>query len=220
MIDKLLDLVAPPICYGCQKVGSVLCSHCEYDITSEPFPSCLMCLQPTNGNNLCRRCSLGSPFEALWCVSERRDVVQRLIGAYKFSSVRSADIALAKLLDARLPALDISVITYVPTIDRHIRERGYDHMKRIANALGGLRNRKVIRLVRRHTQDIQHSVGKKKRAEQAGKAFYSLPCKSMEILLIDDIFTTGATLNAAAKALKNAGAEKVYGLVIARQPLD
>lgn len=222
MIDQLLSLVAPHYCSGCDDRGSLLCDNCKYDIISEPYEYCVSCakvLAPTQG--ICHECKV--PYTRAWCVADRRDHLQRLIGNYKFTNARAAHLPLAQLLHERLPELPSNtVIVPVPTVNSHIRQRGYDHMALIAQRLARLRDLPVSTALRRVTSTKQRDASRSVRSAQAKAAFScSERLDDTKIyLLIDDVVTTGATMKYAALKLREAGAEVVWIASISRQPLD
>jgi ComF family protein len=220
MIDLLLNLVAPHLCSGCGKVGTLLCDECKYDIISEPYERCLVCQAPSVGG-ICKKHRVA--YSKAWCVGERRDCLQRLIGGYKFKNTRAAYLPLADLLDKRLPELPKNtVIVPVPTVESHVRERGYDHVGLIARHLGRKRELPVVSLVGRSTKTVQRHADRNQRIVQALKAFViDQPVDPDKIyLVVDDIVTTGATTQPISSLLKNAGAATIWVATVARQPLD
>ncbi len=221
MIDTLLSLVAPHHCCGCNKIGSLLCPNCKYNITSETKSVCLACERPSFGAGVCNTCKV--PYDRAWFVGERKDVLQRLVGLYKFERTKSAYRDLAVLLDDTLPQLPAStVIVPVPTVPAHVRERGYDHTLLLARRLGRVRKLPVTRLLVRSTNTMQRHATAAARGFQAKSAFKLVGNvdKNINYLLIDDVVTTGATVRYAAKVLKDAGAGQVWVAVLARQTLD
>ena len=223
MLDQLLKIVAPHYCYGCHKAGSTLCSNCKYNIISEPFSGCIVCQKPAGERGVCGACN--PSFERAWCVSERTDVVQAVLNGYKFERQRSSYKVLSALLDDHVS--DFShvpvVVVPIPTVARHLRIRGYDHTMLIARRFARLRKALLdTHLVTRKTSATQLGANRKKRIAQAKEAFQirGVVSETSVYLLIDDITTTGSTLEYAARALKEAGASRVWVAVIARQPLD
>jgi ComF family protein len=223
MIDELLQIVAPHHCYGCLKTGSVLCTDCKYNIVSEPFSGCIVCQKPTGASGVCSGCK--TSFGRAWCVTARVDTIEQLLNGYKFEREKSSYKILADILNEHLPDLshqDIVVVP-IPTVSQHVRRRGYDHTRLIAQRFARLRNKKITtRLLRRKNAATQLGASRKNRIAQAKIAFTVEGGVSREkiYLLIDDIATTGSTLEYAARALKEAGALHVWVAVIARQPLD
>jgi len=220
MLDTLLSFIAPHRCCGCDKIGSLLCGHCNYNITSESKMVCIVCHRPTTGNWLCKSCHM--PYERVWVVGEREGVLQRLIGLYKFERAKSAYKTLGDLLLAILPDLPANtVVVPVPTTPSRIRERGYDHMLLIAKYVAKARGLKCQQLIYRQTNTKQRQATAKQRASQAKQAFaVNGPINdAIPYLLFDDVVTTGATIKYASQALRDAGAKYVWVAVVARQTM-
>ena len=120
MIDKLLSLIAPHHCCGCDKIGDLLCDNCKNNITYELEVFCIKCGRPTVRMWLCGDCR--APYERAWLVGKRDGVLQRLIGVYKFERTISAYRDLGDLILGVLPDLPPNtVITTIPTVPSHIR---------------------------------------------------------------------------------------------------
>lgn len=220
MIDRLLSTLAPHLCYECQKIGSILCDNCKYNIIDDNFSACIMCGGATLGENICQSCL--SVFEHAWCVNERRDVLKNILNDYKFHRVYAAHHDLAELLVERTPILpaDCTVVP-IPTISSHIRQRGYDHMLAIARVFAKKKELMVSTPLVRKTATVQTGRTRKERLKQAEDAFdLKAPRLHGTYILIDDVVTTGATLRAAASLLRQHGADEVWAVVLMRQPLD
>lgn len=220
MIDKTLAFVAPHHCYSCQKTGPVLCDSCKYDIVDDAQNICIVC-GAANEQGICTRC--GTFYEKAWQIGERDGVLLKLIDDYKFERVRAAGDIAADLLHDRLPILpDNTIVVPVPTISAHIRQRGYDHTAIIAKRFAKLRKLPHRQLLLRKSDTHQRGSDRKTRFAQAESAFSAGKKldKTAHYLVVDDILTTGATLQFAAKALKGAGATSVWVAILARQPLD
>ena len=221
MFDRLLAIIAPHHCSGCGKIGQILCQKCKNYITNRPYTACVVCHAPSGVVNLCSRHRL--PYRNAWCVAERTDTVQKLIDQLKFERKRATYSVLAELLDERLPELPRDThIVPIPTAPRNIRRRGYDHMLLIARALARCRNMPVTPLLVRRNNVTQHFAPDAKARRQQAKEFFALSRRFVvdpkaNYLLIDDIFTSGATLGEAAKLLRQAGAKQIDIAIIARQ---
>ncbi|MBC7943459.1 ComF family protein [Candidatus Saccharibacteria bacterium] len=163
------------------------------------------------------------PYTRAWCAGERRDVLQRLIGLYKFERARVAHKVLGDLLLQTLPELPSeTIIVPVPTAHSHVRERGYDHTVLIAQYIATKRNLKFEESLSRIGSTTQRRASATKRQSQAKTAFAARRdiINDVPYLLVDDIVTTGSTIKYAAQVLKNAGATEVWVAVLARQTLD
>jgi ComF family protein len=158
----------------------------------------------------------------VFVVGERTKTLKRLVGNYKYFSRRESAGAMAGLLSDTLPdeLPKNLVIVPLPTIPGHVRERGFDHMKLVARQLSRLRGLSCdLGLLCRTDNVSQHSASSRQRQKQAAQAFRINSHRpiSARILLIDDIYTTGATTIMAAKLLKKHGAKEIWLGIVARQ---
>lgn len=161
------------------------------------------------------------PYSRAWCVGERKDALEKLLKSYKFERAKFAYTTAVELLEAMIPVLpNNTVVVSVPTIRTHIRRRGYDHTALIAKAFAAKRQLVYNPLLKRKNNSVQLGATKAVRRKQASVAYRAVANNESSILLIDDVFTTGATAYFAAKALRDAGTESVLLAVLARQPLE
>ena len=220
-IDTLLSYIAPHYCYRCGIAGSLLCQSCLEVVKQYRYQLCVICGQPCVSGNVCRRHTL--PYGALDCVLWRRGAVARLIDDYKFHRVRAASGVLARLLDELLPEYDTStVVVPVPTAPTNIRKRGYDHILLVARQFARRRGLRVERPLVRQTNVTQHYArSAAERRKQAQQFFRARGAQAdVPYLILDDIFTTGSTIKAAAQTLRDAGARDIRVGIIARQGSD
>jgi ComF family protein len=162
------------------------------------------------------------PFQKSWQVSKREGVIKNVVDAYKFKSIRAAAGPLAELFDQHLPQLPSNtVIVPIPTVPKHIRQRGFAHMEIVTRKLAKLKGCCYSELLKRKNNTVQFGQNAKTRQAQAKQAF-ACPTTldpNANYLIIDDICTTGATLIEAAKVLKKSGAKNVWVAVLAHQSL-
>ena len=220
-IDTLLSYIAPHYCYGCGATGSLLCRSCLEAMKRHHCQVCVICGQPCASGNVCRRHAL--PYEALNCVLWRRGAVARLIDDYKFYRVRAASGVLARLLDELLPEYDAStVVVPVPTAPANIRKRGYDHMLLVARQFARRRGLRVERPLVRQTNVTQHYARSAAERRKQAQQFFRARSAQADVpyLILDDIFTTGSTIAAAAQTLRAAGARDIRVGIVARHGND
>lgn len=222
IVERVLHIVAPHPCYGCGKVGSLLCHHCKYNIISEPFIGCILCQLPQN-DGICGHHD--SPLERAFVVSTRTEVLEKAINGLKFSNVKACARVCAELLDASLPVLpEHTTIVPVPTVRSHIRRRGYDQVELIAQHFAALRGLTITRALKRVGKTTQHTADRATREVQAVDAF-TMSLHSIDtinngpILLLDDIITTGSTVLAASQLLAQPN-RHIWVAALAYQPLD
>lgn len=220
MIDTLLNAFAPHRCSSCGEIGSIFCESCKYDTISDSFPGCVICAKPCGLRGVCSQCARKVPITQAWCVGERVDGLKALIDAYKFRSSRAADRACADLLDRVISHVPPdSAVVGIPTAPNTVRVRGFDHMGRVADALAKKRGLDISYPLERAATETLHFLPKAERV-RLGPSLFRLSGKAVpeKILLLDDIVTTGTTIVAATRLLKQAGAKEVYVAVLARQP--
>jgi ComF family protein len=221
MLGYLVNLLAPHYCCSCGEIGAVLCERCKYDIVGEPYGACILChniAKPTE--NLCNSCS--ATFSHAWVLGSRTDVLKKMIDDYKFERVRGAYKVFAELFDATLPNLPPDIIVVpIPTIAKHVRVRGYDHMRLVASEFARVRKFAYSPCLYRATSTMQRGASRAVRRDQAEAAFAACDVNpGARYLIIDDVSTTGATLEYASRVLLRAGAHEVWVAVLATQPLE
>lgn len=136
-----------------------------------------------------------------------------MINVYKYESVRALSWELADLVVHKVGSFD-GVVVPLPTINKHIRERGFDHIGLIAKKTGW----RVEKLLKRRNKTVQVGASAEMRKKQAATA-YRIAGKidpKAEYLLMDDVWTTGSSMLAAHDMLQKAGAEKISVVVIAK----
>ena len=211
-----LSLFCPDTCRCCGALGSVLCECCKNYILDEHINLCVHCKRPILGNS-CKCCM---PLVPTFMVGRRNSLVGQLVEEYKYNSVRALGKCLAELLDGVLPFFDGPVaVVPLPTISRHIRERGIDHTLVIAKRLARLRHWRVERILVRQHNSVQVGSNETARVRQAFSAYGikdgTKIDPSVTYLLLDDVWTTGASMRAATRKLREAGALKISIAVLA-----
>lgn len=221
VINKAFGLISPLLCRGCGAKGEALCDCCKKYIISNIKPSKI----EEEG---------GRVFEKAEYLGFRDEILGELVEEYKYMSMRKIGGVLAEII-YRTYCLGNREIVFVPmpTSLKHIRERGFDHMdlvvrevERLARKDGG--NIEVLRLLGRAKDTVQVGADEETRRKQAKEAvelsedFISNKeeilkrIKTKKLVLVDDVWTTGASLTEAGKKLKRAGVKKIYALAIVR----
>jgi predicted amidophosphoribosyltransferase len=167
----------------------------------------------------CTTCQL--PYRKVWCTGVLSDSLKALIYAAKFERNNQALVTLADILDSTVSVLpqDITV-TYIPTVRSHIRQRGYDHARTLAERFASRRTLPTATTLERAHSTIQRGANRATRRKQADIAFTVTRQLKGSYLLIDDVSTTGATIEAGAQEIIAAGATEVWVAVLAHQPLE
>jgi len=220
-----LDLLFPCRCLGCAREGSLICPSCRQKMLEITSPVCPRCGTPQSNDILCPTCSnhhhdidgIRSPFRF-------EGVTRQATHQLKYKNLRAMAPTLAKLLGNYLDAHPVpgEILVPVPLHRVRLRERGYNQSELLARKLGGIIGLPVIAdcIIRRKNNPPQtRATSVDKRRSNVADAFtcrnHSL--KNKRVILIDDVATSGATLNACAATLKTAGAVSVWGLTLARE---
>lgn len=199
MLDQILAIISPHNCKGCGQIGSSLCQRCIFNIIE-------------NKNN-----SIQKDF---YSVGRRHGVLKQLTDDYKFKSERAVTKVLAMMLDRVLPELPKNtVIVPIPTASAHVRQYGFDHARLLARALARERKLKIVYPLIRTNNQTQHFLSRAEREKVAQMSFQLKKNAEVpiNILLLDDIVTTGATLRAVRTLLRDAGAKNIKIAVICYQ---
>ncbi len=221
-----LDVVFPPVCAGCGRVGALLCPACAAQmerVTGPICPRCGQALEPgDNSTTLCRECR-ESPLVLCQMRAALRyqEPTSSLIHRFKYEGCFALATPLAGSLIAAWPAWEQppDLIIPIPLHPRRKRRRGYNQSELLAaplaRALGLPLNPRGLQRVR-HTAP-QVGLGPEERHDNVHGAFVAAnEVYQQRVLLIDDVLTTGATMRAAAEALLAAGAASVSAYCLAR----
>lgn len=232
IIKKLiLDILLPPFCINCGTEGSYLCLDCQSLIEILERQYCPFCQSPkiVPDGKTCRICKRNKKLNGLFCAtSYENKIVKELIHMFKYEPY------LAKSLTDILSSF---IITHFQLVEQHnfgnclwipvplhrskLKRRGFNQSEELAKKLkenlGGELLTNV--LIKQKATPSQTDLPTEKRKENVIGAF---KCENSELIknkiifLVDDVFTTGSTLEECARVLKASGAKEVWGVVVAR----
>ena len=220
---KLLDMLLPFYCRGCGKTGSLLCEDCKSDIKiigrvqriGDGKEEQEVLIQGADNNENVKKTIRLGEIEELFIGGFREGALKTLISDYKFKSVKKSTEVLVPILDEAVPEDLDAVIVPLPTIRKHIRERGFDHTLRLAEEFGKKRGLRISKVLIRANKTVQVGADEEMREKQAAEA-YKVDLERFKpeetYLLLDDVWTTGASMRAAAKKLREAGAKRILGV--------
>jgi ComF family protein len=216
--ENIFRFLFPPKCIICGKNNYFLCEDCYSLIPLENRFQLNQNLPKTDLKNLDK---------IYWASGYKNFIIKKIIQNYKYSpfSKKLSSILSKILLDFialnELSLKEIDFIIPVPSANRRKRWRGFDHIKEICQDFSEQIKIPFLseNLVKIKESEPQINLSAEKRKENLKDIFQCknpLLINDKNLLIIDDVFTTGATMEECAKTLKNSGAKKVYGLVIAR----
>lgn len=220
---SVLDLVFPPRCAGCGKLGQRWCADCQRQLASPPEPLCKICGEPQNAPGICEHCWQARPaFYALRSCFVFKEPLRTALHKLKYRRDVGLGEALAWDIATFLTSLgwQAEMIVAIPLSQQRMRERGYNQAALIAHPLARIMQWKYAPYALQRVRHTRSQVGLSaaERRENVQSAFTAHPrlVQNKTILLFDDVTTTGATLHAASQALISAGASRVYALTAAK----
>lgn len=234
-----LDWLFPPTCGGCKRPGLRWCEGCQQQVVRIAGPVCERCGAPLSWQRraslptqvsaagaeaaLCPNCQVQLPeYQALRSCAEFGGPIREALHRLKYQR----DIGIGEALSKHLIELynqlkwGIDVVTPVPLSAKRARERGYNQSGLLARPLAYAVQKPYQPNALKRSRDTRSQVGlgadeRQQNVEGAFTANAAL-VKGKVVLVIDDVMTTGSTINACTQALRKAGASAVFGLTLAR----
>lgn len=220
MIDKILNLLFPPKCPFCQKLLSgkaPICPDCMKELPFTGVHTCSICGRPLGefSHSVCSDCKsrkiyFEHAFIPLIYKDRARETAIAMKAAHPYYAKAFAYLLADKILSS--PYYDFDCVTFVPQNSRSARERGYNQAQLIAKELARLLNLPCKPTLKRsNAGKQQHTLNAQQRRENVKQCYYKTEIKENgTALLVDDIYTTGATSNYCSRLLKEMGFSKVY----------
>jgi len=224
----ILDILFPVHCLGCDLEGDWMCQSCLQNVSLQTQQTCPICRIPGTGR-VCPGCRRKTALDGLFVACHyEQPVVQACIHSLKYLGVVSLALPIAtylwhhyktsptqSLFDGTYAAL-----TPVPLHPRRRRYRGFNQSALIAKEFSKLANLSVSELlIRKRYTESQMTLSRPERLTNVVGAFACAPGFEKipeNVIIIDDVATTLATLHECASVLKSHGAKTVWGLVVAR----
>lgn len=218
-------MVFPPKCFGCAQQGSWACDECWGKLALIKTPICYRCQRLSPGFAVCQRCRRSSPLRRLVVAGYWQNPLRAWVLALKYRRARVLSRYLTALLIDALQLADVAAVDVVVPVPLHyVRRfrRGFNQAQELAQLVAGhLRKPLVASLLRVRNTKPQFSLSRWDRLSNVAGAFDVNPAaeaiiKNRTILVVDDVITTGATIEECARSLKQKGAKAVWGLVLAK----
>jgi len=229
-LKHLADTLFPINCVSCKQDGVWICDHCLNKIPQNTIHYCLNCKRQTKQGEFCYDCASAFHLDRVWIASDfQNKTINKLIKLYKYDFARDLSEVLGFFLYDFLRTQIITpwknfnhekvLVIPVPLHNKRKRWRGFNQSEKLAQLIARqteipieTKSLKRVRL-----KQPQASLKKEARLKNIQNVFawQSTNLNKKNIILIDDVTTTGATLNECAKVLKANGANEVWGLVLA-----
>jgi ComF family protein len=222
---RFIDLLFPPRCGGCQTAGSLWCETCRASVKPIVPPWCEICGEPFVTDRLCVNCRAHPlVIEKIRSVALFDGVLRQAIHRFKYERLSGLAEPFGDMLAAYWRAADLTAdwLIPVPLHPSRERDRGYNQSELLARQLARRSGVPVSRQGLRRTRAtaVQMTLNAAERRKNVAGAFECVEARvrGTHVVIIDDVGTTGATLDACAQAVLQAGAVSVMGLTLARTP--
>lgn len=228
MINKLknylAEMIFPARCVWCERLGEFVCFACEEKILKINKQTCVFCGRIREKGATCKKCRNNHSLNGVLVYGYFKDKrLKEIVHQYKYEDLFALKIFLGrKLLDLlSREGLDFDFIAYVPLTKKRLAKRGYNQSELLAKEIALTSKKEVVRVLKK-TRETKTQVGLKRRERglNLSDAFEVIKKQDIEnkrIIIVDDVITTGSTLEECAKVLKKSGAKKVWGLTIAKE---
>lgn len=227
LLKSLADFVFPPICYGCDSEieTGLVCEACRLDLFTHELAVCSKCGRPcTPATNYCGQCATPFSLSRVRGLGFYAPPFDKLIQAFKYSGKTKVGELLGQAVAALVRQDEVlssaDAVCPIPLHPARLRERGFNQSLLLAAAISmSTRIPLAESLTRtRYTSTQTLKANPEKRRKNVERAFEMRPGAGVDgktVLLVDDVMTTGATLDQAARELLKGGAASVLGVVIA-----
>ena len=219
----LLDALFPIECVSCGASGNVICDKCVADLAVLRPPFCAICATPGDFAR-CQRCAESvRQFDGVRAPYRYAGAMRQAILALKYGGIKAAAPQLGDLLADYLNAnpLPGEIVAPVPMHSRRLRERGYNQSELLARRVATHSELRYERDLLFRTRQVEPQAGIGSAAQRAVNVAGSIGVSAnrdvsgASVILVDDVATTGSTLETCAGALKQAGAVSVWCLTLA-----
>jgi ComF family protein len=218
-----LDLIFPPSCVGCGERGVDWCDQCNQSLQRLSAPICKHCGSPLpTSKSKCTRCADFPTILSVRSYATYGGSLLKAILHLKYRpNKRLAEIMGNWLVDLVIQErIEADRIVTVPLGRKRLRQRGYNQVDLIADQmasrLGITNDKKALRRIRETRSQVGLDLAYRHKNVQDAFRADPLRLQNQKVILVDDLFTTGATLLACTSALREAGVRRVYGFTLAR----
>ncbi len=230
----IIDILFPRFCLRCQKEGDWICLDCLSTISILEYQYCPFCMQRVFEKTICYKHKNKNLDKLFFAVSYKNSLIKKAIKKFKYSPfLRELTPYFCYLIISHflliknktiLEDKNNSFLIPAPISPSRKRWRGYSESEEIAKQLSiSLKIPVLINsLIKTKRAQSQSKLSKNERIENVKNVFKIKNAQEIQgkrIFLVDDVFTTGATMEECARVLKNAGIRKVFGIAIAREEI-
>ena len=229
----ILDALFPRRCLGCKKFGTYCCAACLGTLEFSRQLHCPACGLTNPLGEFCEDCLADKNLNGLWVtLSYGNPLVREMIRQLKFSGLTELVEPLGNLLIATLKTFNLPpawhsipkenwFLTPVPLHSRRERDRNFNQATLLAQKISGATGLAISPTLKRSQStlpqsNIKDDEERKNNIKNAFELIADTNVVGRAYILIDDVYTSGSTLEACAKVLKQNGASETWGLVVAK----
>ena len=222
----ILDAVFPPRCLSCNKFGAWVCGECWQKIELIKTPICYRCYRLSSEFKLCPSCHRQQALHRVIVCAHWQASLKKIVYGFKYRRARVVTNLLGGLLSAAIQSISLThnnvVVVPVPLHRYRYWQRGFNQAENLARVVAEQNHWPILTTLVRHKPTLpQFGLNKMTRKDNLADAFSLKPgsqalLAGKTVIIVDDIITTGVTLNECAKTLRQGGAKEVWGLVLAR----
>jgi len=228
--DLIFNLIFPVECLSCGKEDYFLCPNCLEKIPLVDRFTCFVCNKPSFYGEVHQVCKRKTKLDGLvYATDYKNNIVNKAIKQFKYNSIKDLGKALASLMIKLIENSELKkffeannfILVPIPLFFFRQKKRGFNQAEVLANEIANYFKWPIeTKLLKRIKPTESQTKLKKEQRKRNILNVFKVENKGFllnkNIILVDDVFTTGATLNEAAKVLKENGAKKIWGLTLAK----
>ena len=222
-IERILDFIFPPVCVGCQKIGEWICSICYKKYFKNNPPECMNCRLKSDNFDTHKDCVTTVQIDRCIICWKYNKLSKKIMKAFKYNYRYAISNYLSKRVIEQFReyfSKDLILIP-VPSHPSKIKERGFNQSKILASKISKLTNTHMLEPLQRITDTPQHAGMKRKERISDENPFRLIPefkpqIQNKNLMIIDDVCTTGTTLVHCASELRKANPTSVSALTLFR----
>lgn len=226
MINKIkefiLDLIFPKTCFGCGKEGLWFCKTCKKEIKLIKTQTCYLCKRISLKGKICSKCKSHSNLSGVVVTTKYEGLIKQSVCALKYEGLSDVSRDLTKLMIKCLKENKLTgdyLVVPIPLHKKKFYERGFNQSELLAteicNYFTWQMSKKLIKIKNTSSQVGQKGILRRKNLKNAFM-WRGENITKKNILLVDDVLTTGSTLEEAARVLKVSGAKKIWAIVLSK----
>jgi len=235
MKRKVFDILFPAICLNCQREGTWICQDCLSSIEVLEYRYCPFCKERVFEEGTCKKHGKKNLNGLFFAASYKNSLVKKLIKKFKYPPfLKELALSLSSLIITHFILSgnkiifnnqEVSLFIPVPLFSSKKRWRGFNQSEEITKELSKFLKipYQVNNLIKIKKTQSQIELSKEERERNIKNSFEiknPLEIQGKRIFLVDDIFTSGATMEECARVLKKAGIKEVWGIAVAREESD